>query len=105
MKLIYISAPYSIGDKVQNVNRAINAGNEILELGFIPFIPHLAHFWDMLTHHPFETWMEIDLEMLSRCDGVLRLPGKSAGADYEEQFALKCDIPVYHSMEEVKNAF
>ena len=104
MKLIYISGPYSIGDKVMNVNRAIEAGNQILEIGAIPFIPHLCHFWDMLTPRPLEDWMEIDYEMLRRCDGMLRLEGKSFGAQCEEVYASARKIPIYHSIEEVKNA-
>ena len=104
MKLIYISGPYSIGDKVMNVLRAIEAGNQVLEIGAIPFIPHLCHFWDMMTPRPLEDWMKIDYEMLKRCDGLLWLEGKSIGAWDEVGYALRHQIPVYRSIEEVKNA-
>ncbi|MDP2364017.1 MAG: hypothetical protein Q8M94_09640, partial [Ignavibacteria bacterium] len=42
--LIYISAPYSLGDVVSNVRFACEVGDKILAKGHIPFIPHLSHF-------------------------------------------------------------
>ncbi len=39
---------------------------------------------------------------LPDCDGLLRLPGKSSGADKEVALAESKKIPVFHSIEEVE---
>jgi hypothetical protein len=39
--------------------------------------------------------------LLRRCDGVLRLPGASQGADNDVRIARERGIPVYHHFEEV----
>lgn len=39
--------------------------------------------------------------LLEHCDGVLRLPGASAGADNDVAIALKRGIPVYRSAAEL----
>ena len=38
---VYIAAPYTKPDPCENINRVIAAANELVNLGFIPFIPHL----------------------------------------------------------------
>jgi hypothetical protein len=45
--------------------------------------------------------MEQDLEWIVRCDIVLRLGGKSRGADMEVYAAKRLDIPVVYSIEEL----
>lgn len=101
MWLVYVAGPYSIGDHAANVDRAMQAGNELLRRGYVPFVPHLSHFWDAAYPKPLEDWMRIDLAILSRCDAVLRLPGESVGADREVAFANSCHIPVYHNIEDI----
>jgi hypothetical protein len=39
--------------------------------------------------------------LLSKCDGVLRLPGPSKGADNDVRVARERGIPVYHRLEDV----
>ena len=39
--------------------------------------------------------------LLTRCDAVLRLPGKSAGADQDVAIARGRGLPVYHRVEDV----
>jgi hypothetical protein len=82
---IYVAGPYSTGDPVTNTKRAIDAGNVLLDAGFIPFIPHLTMFWHLMHPHEYETWLAYDFEWLDTCDAFLRLPGESSGADREQQ--------------------
>ena len=103
-KLIYISGPFSNGDVTENTRRACEVGNELLERGCIPFIPHLSLFWHFAFPKSWGTWMKIDLEILSRCDGILRIRGESIGADKEVRLADKLGIPIYYSLEEIKDA-
>ncbi|MGW2477480.1 DUF4406 domain-containing protein [Streptomyces sp. NPDC001665] len=39
--------------------------------------------------------------LLARCDAVLRLPGKSAGADGDVAVARRRGLPVYHGISEI----
>jgi len=103
MAIIYISGPYSKGDVTENVRRACFAGNKILGKGHTPFIPHLTHLWHLLSPKPWETWLQIDLALLSVCDAVLRLDGESRGADIEVKYAKRLNIPIYTSLEDIPN--
>lgn len=42
--------------------------------------------------------------LLERCDGVLRLPGASTGADNDVRIAKERGIPVWRSVEEIPDA-
>jgi hypothetical protein len=42
--------------------------------------------------------------LLQHCDAVLRLPGKSSGADNDEKIARELGIPVYYDINEVPQA-
>ncbi len=101
-QIIYISAPYSKGDVARNVNKVIHIANQLLDMGYIPFVPHLTHFWHIITPRPYDDWMQIDLAYLGRCDALLRLDGESNGADLEVEVAKRCGMPIYYSLEEVK---
>ncbi len=39
--------------------------------------------------------------LLARCDGVLRLPGASAGADQDVRIARERGIPVWYDLEDI----
>jgi len=99
---VYIAGPYSKGDVVQNVRDAISAADELAELGLTPFIPHLAHFWHFLYLHEVDFWYAYDLEWLTVCDVLLRLPGESSGADKEVAFAKQWGITIYSSVAEIR---
>ncbi len=98
---IYVAGPYTKGDVAVNVSEAILAASELLQLGHIPFVPHLCHFWHMLTPQDYEVWTQWDMEWLPFCEAVLRLPGESEGADAEVEWALQHDIKVFYSIEDI----
>jgi len=100
-KIVYIAGPYTKGDVAMNVREAIMYAKKLLENGFIPFVPHLSHFWDMIFPKDHDEWLEYDLQILSRCDIVLRIPGKSSGAKREIKEAKKLGIPVYDDLQEL----
>ena len=101
-QLIYIAGPYSKGDVAVNVNNAIKAADKLVEAGFLAFIPHLTHFWHIVSPKAWEFWIQLDLACLAFCDGVLRLPGESEGADREVRRAKELGIPVYYSLDELE---
>ena len=96
MKYIYIAGPYTNGDPVLNVRKAIEAGEQLIELGYTPFIPHLSHLWHLINPHEYDYWIKYDREWLERCDALLRLPGYSDGADDEESYAISLGKPVFY---------
>jgi nucleoside 2-deoxyribosyltransferase len=98
---VYIAGPYTNGDTVINVRRAIEAAENLWDAGFTPYIPHLTMFWHFMNPHTYEFWLEYDLEWLSKCDILLRLSGESLGADKEVKFAQEKGIPVCYSVREV----
>ena len=98
---VYISGPYTKGDVAVNVRNAIKAADKLANLGYVPFVPQLTHFWHLVCPRPYSDWLEIDLEFLPLCDVVLRLPGDSAGAEIEVKTAEKLGIPVLSSVDAV----
>jgi len=98
-KRIYIAGPYTKGDVVVNVRAAILAGNKLAQVGYMPFIPHLNHFWHLLCPRFVEFWYQYDLAWLELCDCLLRLPGESVGADLEVERAKELGILIYWSLE------
>ena len=101
MKKIFISGPYTIGDVAQNVKKAMDVANELINNGFAPYCPHLTHFLHMNNFQPYSKWLEIDLEYMVICDAVLRIPGESYGADNEIAIAQKMGIPVFYEIDEL----
>lgn len=102
---VYIAGPYTSGDKSDNTLAAIEAGDRLFRLGYAPYIPHLSHFWDAVYEHEYDVWLDLCLEWVKVCDAILRLPGESPGADVECELAYGIDIPVFHSVEQLHEAF
>lgn len=106
MKKIYVASPYTIGDKEQNVMKQINAYWFLFRNGFLPVAPLLAHYVNI--HYPLdhEKCLQIDFELIKICQAVLRLSGKSSGADREVKFANDdLGIPVFYSYDGLLNYY
>jgi hypothetical protein len=98
---VFISGPISKGPMAENVRNALEAANAVMGLQMVPFVPHLSHFWNMITPKAYQTWLAYDRQWLSVCDVVLRIPGESLGADMEVALAEELQIPVVYSVEEL----
>lgn len=96
---IYIAGPYTKGDVAINVSKAIEAASELLYMGHTPFVPHLSHFWHLVSPQDYEVWTAWGIVWLELCEAVLRLPGESEGADKECAWALAHGMIVYRSLE------
>jgi len=101
MKRVYIASPYTKGDTAANVRRSIDAFNQLIELGFVPFSPLLSHFIEMIHPMSWEKWLEWDFAWLDQCDYILRLAGESKGADMEVARAIGLGKPVFYSIDEL----
>ena len=102
MILVYIACPYTHPDPAANVNRAIHVANCVWDLGIVPLVPVLSHLWHLITPKPYDEWMSMDMELLSRCDALLRVEGESCGADKELHFAILRRMPVFYTIDEIR---
>lgn len=98
-----MAGPYSKGDVALNVRAAVAAADILARRHFCPYVPHLTHFWHLLSPKPYEWWLEYDAVWLLQCDAVLRLRGASAGADDEVKLAQTAGIPVAETVEELED--
>lgn len=99
---VYVAGPITIGDQIVNVRRGIDTSIQLLNLGYIPFCPHLSFAWHLIQPMTHQQWLDYDLAWLAQCDCLLRLPGESKGADQEELFAKEMGIPVFHNLVELE---
>lgn len=122
--LIYVAGPVSRGDVTENVRKAHEVGLELLKKGFSVIVPHGSCFWgncicelgelssdkafmaqtDILGA-AYQDFLDCDLEIVRRCDAVLRLPGESPGADKEVAEANKHGVHVFYSVLETVKFF
>jgi len=113
--MILIAGPYRSGtgdDPVllrQNLDRLEEAAWPIFQAGHLPMIgewvalPVLASAGVTDVAHPLaaDVMYPTAERLLERCDGVLRLPGDSRGADQDVVIARRRGIPVYTSLAEI----
>lgn len=102
---VYLAGPYSKPDPCINTHNAIRTADELLALGYIPYVPHLTHFWHTVSPKPYRSWLDYDSAWLQVCDVVLRLPGDSSGADEEVALAKKIGRPIVESISELRERF
>ena len=95
---VYIAGPYTLGDRSENVRKAMEVATQLLDAGHEPFCPHLSHFWDLAHPRPWVEWMRVDLAWLEVAEALVRIPGESAGADHEAHFSYTHNIPTFFSV-------
>lgn len=101
---IYVAGPISIGNVMEHTKAAIHAADRLMKAGHSPFVPQLSVFWQIVSGHEYERWLEYDHEWIKVCDALIRLPGESKGADREIVWARELGIPVYFGIDEFFNA-
>ena len=113
--LILIAGPYRSGtgdDPVllrRNLDTLETAAWPLFRAGHLPMIgewvalPVLASAGVTDVAHPLaaDVMYPTAERLLERCDGVLRLPGDSRGADQDVAIAQRRGIPVYTSLDEI----
>ena len=113
--MILIAGPYASGtdgDPVlmqQNLDRLERAAWPLFRAGHIPMIgewvalPVLSSAGATGPSDPLaaDVMYPVAHRLLQHCDGVLRLPGESRGADQDVAIARERGIPVYTALEDV----
>jgi len=90
---VYIAAPYT-SDPCHNTYNVIQVANQLFDKGYIPYVPHLTLLWDVISPRPVKDWYKLDNEWLECCDCIIRLAGKSKGADNEMRLARKLGVKI-----------
>lgn len=108
--LVYIASPYTEGDKGHNARASVRMFEILRKTGLVaPICPLFPHFaGDLVDSEGYEEWLDLDFQMLSRCDAIyvidfvaylsgseLYLQTESKGRDREIDFAWKKLIPVF----------
>lgn len=100
--VIYVAGPYTaptVLETLANVEAARNLSQRIWRAGHVAICPHLNTFEFKVGEDPHTTFLVGDFEIISRCDGMVMLPGwkKSYGAVAERIFAKWLGLPVYEA--------
>jgi nucleoside 2-deoxyribosyltransferase len=119
---VYLAGPISRGDLADNVNQATAAYIALASAGVAPFCPQWSVYASECTRVPVPTgepgivvcygeplpndlthadWLAVDFAWVEAADAVLRLPGASAGADREVEWATLLGIPVFRTVTQV----
>ena len=96
---VYVAGPYTLGDRSENVRKAVEMATQLLDAGHEPWCPILSHFWDLMYPRPWEDWMRIDLAWLRVAEAVVWRSGESVGTDEERALSKELGIPSYNSVE------
>jgi len=113
--MILIAGPYASGTNgdptlmARNLRRLEEAAWPIFRAGHIPMIgewvalPVLSSAGASGPADPLaaEVMYPTAQRLLQHCDGVLRLPGESRGADQDVAIARERGIPVWFSLDEI----
>lgn len=102
---VYISGPLTTGMLTANVRRACAVADELLAHGYAVYVPHTNVLWEMISPpiddftKAYEKWLSHDFQWVLACDAILRLEGKSHGADREVELAKSAGVHIYLSKE------
>ena len=94
-KLIYIAGPITLGPIEENVRKPIEIADGIIERGHGVIVPQLTIFWQFISPHTWQEWIDMDDVIIRKCDALYRMPGESKGADHEVELAREIRIPVF----------
>jgi len=108
---VYISSPYSLGDRAVNVHFQLETFDTLMNDGVVwPVAPLWSHFQHLMFPRPYADWLDYDLALLPRMDALLYLPAvfthpdftyiqeESKGCIAEISFCKRNHIPVYRNI-------
>lgn len=109
--LIYVAGRYRAATReavAANIEAARQVGIEAARLGWYPVIPHCntAHMELATPGHDDQFWLAGTLELMTRCDAVVLVPGwqNSAGTKAEMARADALRIPVFRTLDTLPSA-
>lgn len=100
--VVYVAGPYTKPDPIENIHVVSHLAVKMIDDGVVtPVVPHMTMLLHLVAPRPVQYWYDYDLEVMARCDAVLRVPGESTGADAEETAAYAQGLPVFYDLEDV----
>lgn len=99
--VIYVSSPLTLGDSAANVHMAIKVAEALINKGHAVIVPQLSLLWQIVSPKPWQYWMDLDVQLVPRCDALFRIPGESKGADLEVACAREHGLTIYHTVKQV----
>ena len=112
---VFVAVPIARSSHVPDFGEAAIAMREIIRMGAAPMVPPLSFLVESLLDLSLRMlvdnllmdircgeWLKTDLAWIEAADVVLRLPGKSAGADCQCQHAERFGIPVVYSLVDLR---
>ena len=100
---IYIASAYTKGDVAVNVHKVIEVADKLVGMGHTPYIPHLTHFWHLVSPKEIDFWYKYDNSFLDHwAEALLRIRNESVGADREVARARRLGLPVFYNLEDIK---
>lgn len=105
MKLIYVAGPFRAScawEIEENIRRAERLALEVWRRGAACICPHTnTRFFHGAADDAI--WLNGDLEILSRCDGLIVAPGwaNSVGALAEVKYAQELDLVVLYTLDDL----
>ena len=97
MKVIYVAGAYrasTLRGILENIRKAEELAMEVWKADHVALCPHLnTRLMDGIV--PDQNFLDGDIEMLKRCDGIIMVPGWSisTGAVKELRVAQRLGIP------------
>jgi hypothetical protein len=108
MECVYVAGPYRANSEhelVINIRKAEAVAQEVWKAGYVAICPHknTAYFGGICED---KMWLDGGLELLDRSDAMILVEKweKSSGTIEEISFAKKNKIPIFNSIEELKEA-
>lgn len=102
--LIYVAGPYSAPTDEgvdANIEAAGRIAAQLWRMGHAAICPHMntAKMERWVEGVTYSDYMRGDLDMVSRCDAVVMVPGweNSRGAKEEHEYALALKIPIHYA--------
>lgn len=103
--VIYVAGYYSANPTHGTAN-AIKAFRPLLDMGWVPFIPHTSLLLDIVAPNTPEFWYEYDLAMLRLCKAMYvcndKITERSTGVSREITKANYWGIPTFSSFEALR---
>lgn len=93
---LYLACPISAGDRSWNFYQSCRAQELLMRAGYAVFAPGLSLLHPNAWNISHKTWLDSDLVWVEAADLLVRLPGRSIGADMEVNHAKQHGIPVWH---------
>jgi hypothetical protein len=98
--VVYVAGPYT-SSPCHGTRSAIDAWKVLVDNGYLPLVPHTDLIIDIVYPMDEDFWYGYTLNLLeATADILLRLPGKSTGADREWERAGELGLPRFRGSAE-----